>query len=84
MLTPVIAQGTTVMGIELVAVVSTGLSVIVTTRFLVVDQLAALTEVLLTFVATTVIEVPDTEAVAELPVEQLPHEYLMVQPGVLA
>jgi hypothetical protein len=42
MLTPVIAQGTTVMGIELVAVVSTGLSVIVTTRFLVVDQFAAL------------------------------------------
>jgi hypothetical protein len=75
MLTPVIAQGTTVMGIELVVVVSTGLSVIVTTRFLVVDQLAALTEVLLTFVATTVIEVPDTEAVAELPFEQLPsHE----------
>ena len=75
MLTPVIAQGTTVMGIELVVVVSTGLSVIVTTRSLVVDQLAALTEVLLTFVATTVIEVPDTEAVAELPVEQLPsHE----------
>lgn len=42
MLTPVIAQGTTVMGIELVVVVSTGLSVIVTTRFLVVDQFAAL------------------------------------------
>jgi hypothetical protein len=71
--TEVIAQGTTVTGIKLVAPVAVGLPYILTSKFLVVDQLLALNVavVLFTFVALIMIEVPDTEAVAEPPDEQL-------------
>jgi hypothetical protein len=66
----VIAQGTTTMGIELVAVVGVVLSVIFAIRFLLVFQLSSLTESLLTYVAMIVICVPDIETVADVPVEQ--------------
>jgi hypothetical protein len=79
MLIPVIAQGITVIAIELSAVVAgvggtyaaSMLSFIVATKVLLVVQLAATTTVLLTLVATIVIWVPETDTVAESPVEQL-------------
>ena len=58
-------------GIKLLAVVGTGLPLMVAVKLLLVLQLEALTEVLFTLVATIVIEDPETETVAEFPVEQL-------------
>jgi hypothetical protein len=69
--TAVIAQGMTVTEIELLAVVATGLPLMVAVKLLLVIQLEALTEALLTLVATIVIEDPETETVAEFPVGQL-------------
>ena len=58
-------------GIKLLAVVGTGLPLMVAVKLLFVLQLEALTEVLFTMVATIVIEDPETETVAEFPVGQL-------------
>jgi hypothetical protein len=55
MATAVISQGTTVMGMLLVAVVGFALALIVAIKLLVVFQSAATTEALLTLVATTII-----------------------------
>ena len=71
MLITAISQRKTVIGIELVAVVPIGLSLILIIKFFEIDQFAGFTEILLTFVATIVIWVPETETVAESPVAQL-------------
>ena len=62
-------------GIQLLAVVGTGLPVIFTFKVFETDQFPETTEALLTLVATIVMLVPEIETVAELPVEQsLPQE----------
>jgi hypothetical protein len=56
---------------ELIAVVATGLPLMVAVKLLFVLQLEAITEALFTLVATIVIEDPEKETVAEFPVGQL-------------